>query len=162
MNVIGSNSLTAVISEPLTIAVSLSISSPPVTLADIMWSFTNASGYTVLINSLSEHYQFSTNLLTLKINDISYSDEGIYEVSVSTTVGNDSTVIAVDVQSMKKLSFKIFYSIFIAPPIPLSHFKRKDVLVGHNATLFCEATSEPVHGFQWKFNGNFISENDVR
>ena len=100
VNVIGSSNLTAVISEPLTIAVSLSISSPPVTLADIMWSFTNASGYTVLINSLSEHHQFSTNLLTLKINDISYSDEGTYEVSVSTTVGNDSTVIAVDVQSM--------------------------------------------------------------
>ena len=100
MNVIGSNNLTAVISEPLTIAVSLSISSPPVTLADIMWSFTNASGYTIFINNSSEHHQFSTNLLTLKINDISYSDEGTYEVSVSTTVENDSAVIAVDVQSM--------------------------------------------------------------
>lgn len=167
VHVIGSNNVTAVLSQSLIIAVSLSESSPPVRLADIMWSFTNTSGYTGSItNSSSENYQFSLDYLILTISDISFSDEGNYEVTVSTTAGNDSALIAVDVESMSEFippTVHVPSSVFIVQPLPMTSFLRVEVLVGHNASLPCEAASEPVHSIEWRVNDiNVVTDNGTK
>ena len=56
----------------------------------------------------------------------------------------------------------LFICYYIAPPLPVASFTEMKVLIGSNATLSCEAASEPLHRFQWKFNFSDIATNETK
>ena len=72
---------------------------PPVPVNNITWYFTSISGRTVLpCTNHSTKYNFSSNCLTLTIDNMNASDGGLYEVFVSTRAGEDSSRIAVTIR----------------------------------------------------------------
>ena len=71
---------------------------PPVSADNITWYFTSISGRTVLpCTNHSTKYNFSSNCLTLTIDNVNASDGGLYEIFVSTRAGEDSSRIAVTI-----------------------------------------------------------------
>ena len=96
----GPSNVVAILFHSLSLTISITTSSPPVTPNDIRWSFTNSSSSVDLLSNSSEHYHLSPDLLTLTISNVSFTDEGKYQVMVSTTAGADSTEITVNVESM--------------------------------------------------------------
>ena len=71
---------------------------PGVPVDNITWFFSSISGRAILsCTNQSTKYNFSSNCLTLMIDNVNVVDGGLYEVFVSTRAGEDSGRMAVTV-----------------------------------------------------------------
>ena len=95
----GQESVISVLNFSLILSFTIKNASPPVVYEDIRWSFKNSGGIFKTITSDSNpRYHFSSDLLTLTITDVRFSDEGEYKLTVRNAAGIDEETIAVDVE----------------------------------------------------------------
>ena len=112
----GQESVISVLHFSLILSFTIKNASPPVVYEDIRWRFKNSSGIFETITSDSNpRFQFSTDLLTLTITDVGFSDEGEYKLTVHNAAGIDEETITVDVEG--KLQCIIYMYKLKLPPM---------------------------------------------
>lgn len=72
---------------------------PKVMSPDITWQFRSINGNTVTDVVGDSNHVFSEDRRSLTFNNLTFSDEGMYIVTASNIVGNDTVSIELDVES---------------------------------------------------------------
>lgn len=91
--------VTALTENNVTLAVNITMASPPVNPVNITWMLTS-SEQSQSIDVAGDKYIFSMDRQTLTITNIVHSDEGRYTITGKNPAGMDSVFIRLTVQGM--------------------------------------------------------------
>ena len=102
LSINGSDNVIVLLNTSLLLSFTIYNASPPVRTNNIKWVFTPTNKPHVIITSThNSHYKFTDNLLTLTIKNVTFDDEGIYQISVFNEAGYDVSKITVIVEGIK-------------------------------------------------------------
>ena len=85
-----------VIKSNVVIQFSIKDAAPPVQVEDIYWNFTTSSGMTQPVNNATT-ISFSSDRLTLTINNAQLSHTGSYMITVSNPAGSSTGTVQLSV-----------------------------------------------------------------
>ena len=85
-----------VVHESVTISFKILHASPLVNITNIQWFFNDTR-----LTSSESRYNFSSDLLSLIINTLQHSDEGVYTLIASNEAGTNSTSVFLEIEGIK-------------------------------------------------------------